>query len=216
LGLLALAATGFALRASRTAPGAGALEATAVFSAFHDGAGHELSPGDPVTSHDRLGLSLEVTRPAFVYVLNTDQSGRTTVMFPMAGGALQNPVAPGTRHWLPGEGGGGRLGWTLSADQGVERFLVVASAERLAQFEAELEGLPVVDAGGGVSVRPLNEVAMTALTRGVTGVARIEAPITAQASPTDFLLGLAGRMSSLPRGANRIWLHELRLVNSGR
>jgi len=100
-------------------------------------------------------LHLDLSRAAHVYVLNVDATGQAVLLFPMAGGGTQNPLPAHRALVLPGKQHGERLGWSLSADPGVERFLVVASVERLEDFEAATAKIPAVALGGGFTATPI-------------------------------------------------------------
>jgi len=208
-----LALVGAVLMARRgVAPAA--LAAQVEFTATRTGASRLLAASDAVTAADRLELRIELSRPAHVYVLNLDAAGRAVLLFPMAGGGARNPLPALQPVVLPGQVQGERLGWTLSADEGVESFLVVASTERLADFEAVAAKIPAVAIGGGLTATPVADVAMTALVRGVTGVAKIPAPERTSAAAD--LLELVRSLAQASRASRDLWLHELRLQNRGR
>lgn len=177
--------------------------------------GRALHLDDAITSADRLQIVIEPSRPAYVYVLNVDPASQSVVMFPMAGGGTPNPLAGGRLHALPGMNGEARLGWTFGGGAGSERFLVVASAERLAEFEDALASLPTVALGGGLTAQPVGEETVALLTRGVTGVAQLSqqpAPQTGAQS----LFDLAHELARDPKAKSRVWIQEMRLVNTGR
>lgn len=177
--------------------------------------GRALHLDDAITSADRLQIVIEPSRPAYVYVLNVDPASQSVVMFPMAGGGTPNPLAGGRLHALPGMNGEARLGWTFGGAAGSERFLVVASAERLAEFEDALASLPAVALGGGLTAQPVGEETVALLTRGVTGVAQLSqqpAPQTGAQS----LFDLAHELARDPKAKSRVWIQEMRLVNTGR
>jgi hypothetical protein len=167
--------------------------------------GRTLSRGDVIGPQDRVQIALQPSERVHVYVLNADQTGAATLMFPMQGGGPTNPLAAGAVHRLPSE----QLGWTFSADAGLERFMIVASRTRLAEFETELANLPQVTLGGGLTARPLGTDAVAVLMRGVTGVAQVPAPTAAPS--VDALFGLAERLAT----DSKVWLREMRLVNRG-
>src|SRR5262245_52438376 len=107
------------------------LSARADLAATSAGASRTLAADAVISALDRLELHPDLSRPAHDYVLNVDATGQAVLLFPMSGGVPQNPLPAHQALVLPGEQRGERLGWSLSADSGVERFLVVASIERL-------------------------------------------------------------------------------------
>lgn len=193
----------------------GPLAAGAEFRAVRGGVARDLSAGDLIAAADRLVIDLELSRDGYVYILNRDDTGALTVMYPLAGNAAGARLAGGRRHRLPGRSSDAALGWTFTAQRGIEQFLLVASTRRLEEFERELERFPAVDAGGGLTVKPVAGAAVGALTRGVAGLARLEAPGAAQAVSADYLFGLPRRLAAGEGGAADIWMHEMRLVNAG-
>ena len=196
--------------AHRAAHGPFAVQAE--FIATSDRSSRILAENDPVSAQDQIELRLDLSRPAWVYVLNRDDAGQLVLLFPMAGGGARNPLAARQRHVLPGTVQGGRMGWTLSADRGVERFLVVASPERLAEFEDATAEIPAVAIGGGLTATPVGDVAADLLLRGVTGMAVI--PQNPDAQRPD-LFELARTLAAERQARGEIWLQELRLQNQG-
>jgi eukaryotic-like serine/threonine-protein kinase len=187
----------------------GHLAVQAEFIATRDHEQRSLEPGNAVGPQDQLELRLDLSRPAWVYVLNLDDAGKMVLLFPMAGGA-GNPLAAG-RQLLPGAVQGSRLGWTLSAEAGVERFLVVASAERLAELEDATARIPAVAIGGGLTATPLPDVAI--LLRSVNGVAAIpQSPDAQRIDPFE----LAAKLAAERQASGGISVQEIRLQNRGR
>ena len=144
-----------------------------------------LVAGDAISPQEQLRLRLSLNRDAHVYILNRDETGSTTLLHP-ARDVGDAALAGGREHLIPGSLDGKQLAWTLSAQAGLESFLVIASAEPLREFERELAGLAAVDLGAGVVVRPMPELAMSSLTRGVTGVREVAETPTAAASQDVF------------------------------
>jgi hypothetical protein len=108
---------------------------------------------------------------------------------------------------------GKQLAWTLSAQAGLESFLVIASAEPLLEFERELAGLAAVDLGAGVVVRPMPELAMSPLTRGVTGVREVAE--TPTAAPSQDVFDLARQLASQQAAQPGLQLSMFVLKNTG-
>ena len=189
------------------------LSVRADLAATSAGTSRTLEADAVISTLDRLELHLDLSRTAHVYVLNVDASGQAVLLFPMAGGGPQNPLPAHQALVLPGELSGKRLGWSLSDDLGVEKFLIVASIERLDAFEAAAAKVPAVALGGGLTATPIADDAITALVRGVTGVAKIADSSASEAHPD--LFALARRLAADKRATGSIWLHELRVEKRG-
>lgn len=154
------------------APAAGAFRVDAAFYRERPGNIELLNPGAAVALHDSLSLQLEVSVPAYVYVINEDEKGESFLVFPFAGQALPTPLPPGQRHRLPGVVGGEQKSWQISSVGEKEHFLVVASPER----SPTLEGLFAALSRPTLGPAPINARDPLAVLRG----AAILAPSPAQ------------------------------------
>ncbi|HET9887515.1 MAG TPA: serine/threonine-protein kinase, partial [bacterium] len=94
-----------------------------------------IASSDAVQVGDRLMLAFDSDRKTYVYVINWDDEGRAYLLFPMRSSELHNPLAPGDEHHLPGTVGGEPFAWEVSSAGGREHFAIVASRDRLAEFE---------------------------------------------------------------------------------
>jgi hypothetical protein len=109
-----------------TAP-AGALELS--FQALADGQ-KPVAMGSTLQSGDRIALSMTVTRPAHIYVIQFFPDGTADVLFPRPG--EEKPIS-GTQR-IPA------TGWfELDKVVGEENVYVVASVEPLAQADASVK-----------------------------------------------------------------------------
>lgn len=106
-----------------------------------DGGSESLSDGARVGVGDRLALEVRCAEPAWVYVLNEDQSGHAFALFPLSGLELTNPLQANQRHRLPGALHGKPFAWQVTTNGGEERFLVVVSRHRLSLVETQLAAL---------------------------------------------------------------------------
>jgi hypothetical protein len=171
-----------------------------------------LVAGDAISPDEQLRLRLSLNRDAHVYVLNRDESGSTTLLHP-ARDAGDAEMAGGREHWIPTAPDGKQLAWTLSATAGLESFLVVASEQPLRDFERELARLAAVDLGSGVVVRPMPQLALNSLTRGVTGVREV-AP-TPGSAPAADVFDLARQMAASAPSEAGVQLSMFVLENTG-
>jgi hypothetical protein len=106
------------------------------------GAIERLTPGTRLSPNEALSLQVELSAPAYVYVVNEDESGASYLLFPLPGLALSNPLQPGQRHRLPGTWNGESISWQVTSAGRKEHFLIVASPERSLPFEEMFATLP--------------------------------------------------------------------------
>lgn len=202
-------------------PGSGEsvpMEGTIAYVSYQEGVAQTLGGGDTLSPGERLGINLELSAAAFVYILNRDESGAVTVMYPLAGGETAEPLNAHVRHYLPGSKGEQRLGWTFNSLAGEESFVVIASRDRLEEFELHLASLPAVEVGGGLTVRPVGPVAISSLMRGVSGLAGITLPTTSSGNTGGADLAQLVNLTSAPDRAGettQVWIHEMTLHNEG-
>ena len=98
----------------------------------------EIAANSTLHVGDRLRLSMRSSRDAYVYVLNEDEAGNATVLFPGAGEA-RNPILANSTLLLPG-GERTTLAWEVTADSVREEFLVIAATEPQTDLESDLAG----------------------------------------------------------------------------
>jgi serine/threonine-protein kinase len=109
----------------------------AAFYREKSGSIERLKPGTKVAPNEALSLQVELSAPAYVYVVNEDESGESYLLFPLPGLALTNPLPPGQRHRLPGMWNGEPISWQITSTGKKEHFLIVASPQPSREF-AEL------------------------------------------------------------------------------
>jgi hypothetical protein len=199
-----------------TAPAAGAAQtavppapATVPVSArlFRASAGspaRELRDGDRVATGDRLHLTVQAPFDVYVYVVDEDERGDAYLLFPLPG-EVQNPLAGGRRHRLPGPQGGRALDWQVTSAGGREHILVFAARERQPVFEEVVSGLPMAQLGHPVHAWPLPRGAVSPL-RGIGGLVEVtnEGQVRVVGQKVARLSG------DISRGP---WLHEIVLRN---
>src|SRR4051812_19706801 len=168
-----------------------------------------------VAPGDRLFLTIDASRPVFVYIVNQDDNGAWNRLFPIEGLALTNPVPSGT-HRFPGSMDNQEFFWQVTSAGGREHFFVYAAPQRLSPFEDLFDRLPAAEVGRQVGV-PLSARAVDAL-RGIGGLAAANVP--AQASG-----GAAGdpafgdNLKPLTAGVETtqgVWAREITLDNPDR
>jgi serine/threonine protein kinase len=114
----------------------------AAFYREQRGSVERLKPGTQVSPNEALSLQVELSAPAYVYVINEDESGESYLLFPLPGLALTNPLPPGQRHRLPGMWNGEAISWQITSTGKKEHFLIVASPQRSQEFEEMFATLP--------------------------------------------------------------------------
>jgi serine/threonine protein kinase len=174
----------------------------------HDDEGAEttLSDGDRVAPGDKLGLRIQMSKPAYVYVANQDEEGDAFLLYPLHR-EVTGPLAAERVHRLP-EDDNGRL-WRVTSAGVREHFLVFVSPTILKDFDTLLRDLPRVDEGRPVTIlrAPKNLIGRT---RGVGGLAK------ADATPPSELLRLfkqAQPLSEQQETTDGKWIRKLTLVN---
>ncbi|MGH8189554.1 MAG: protein kinase domain-containing protein, partial [Steroidobacteraceae bacterium] len=110
--------------ATSVPPNAASYQVMAAFYASRNGQNVRLAAGSRVEPGDLLFLTLEASRPVFVYVVNQDETGQKYLLFPLPGYEPQNPIPVGTMNRLPGFRNGAAHHWEVTSAGGREHFLV--------------------------------------------------------------------------------------------
>jgi hypothetical protein len=131
--------------------------------------GREISEGDAVKVGDGVALRVKLGSPAFVYVLDQDDTSRVTSLFPRADISLKNPLEAGKTHELPGDG----HDWEVTSRGGAERILVIASLTPLKEVEDALGAGGLTEELVTRSITRLKSRDASAPPRGADGLARI-------------------------------------------
>ena len=182
-------------------------EVEAGFFALRDDRRVRLANGSAVAPGDRLFLNLNLSRTAYVYLINQDDKGEAFVLFPLPGQQLTNPVPVG-QHQLPGSPGGVEQFWQVSTPGGREHFLVYISPTRLVEFESLLAAMPRAEPGRPVESVRLGPGAADVL-RSVGGLAAAPSSAASTARPLISLPMLAdGRHT-----ANGVWARQISFTN---
>jgi len=190
-------------------PAPAAYNVMATFYAVRNGKDVRLTAGSRVAPGDHLYLTLDVSRPVHVYVVNQDEAGAVYLLFPLPGIEPQNPIPVSATTRLPGVKRGETHYWEITTAGGREHFLVYVAPERLTDFEQLLTALPRAEADRPVDAIPLTARAVGIL-RGVGGLAAVrEQP----AVPT--IPGLAD-LQPLPEtreAATGVWARRISFEN---
>jgi serine/threonine-protein kinase len=157
------------------APPAGEYRIDASFYKEGKDSEEPLAPGDRVRPGDLISFQIQVSVPAYVYVINEDDEGASFLMFPLPGQSVTNPLSPGRRHRLPGARKGQPLSWRVSTAGRREHFVLFASPERSPEFETIVSKLPVPVLDEPATSAQLSPQALSVL-RGVGGLAVSSVP----------------------------------------
>ncbi len=99
-----------------------------------------LTAGTELALGDMVSLRVEASKEVYVYVLNTDDAGKTFRLFPLADHQPDNPLAPSKEHRLPGEVG---TNWSVSSAGGREHFVIMVNPVRVDAVEAFVRSILV-------------------------------------------------------------------------
>jgi serine/threonine-protein kinase len=175
-----------------------------------DGQGQRdrLESGARLELGDKLSLEFEASTDLHVYVINEDEQGRALALFPMPGFDLANPLPANRKHVLPGSIGGQPKSWKVDTPGGREHLLVLASPERLIEFEAEIDALP--HPREGQLARAIPQSARVRL-RGIGGV--VDAPDRAGDATAGRLFEMADQLAGRAEVVEGAWVRRIVLEN---
>jgi hypothetical protein len=128
-------------RRSGAPPATASLEATIVTTLWRVGAdGDEpLADGETIRPGDRLYMTLQSDEPVHLYVINRDEAGESSVLFPIEGAQWSNPLQPGAVRRIPGETTWDYDSWQVSSAGGRDAFIVVAARDPIPRLQAVLD-----------------------------------------------------------------------------
>lgn len=187
---------------------AAALQVDATLYRTTAGSREPLASGDAIAPGDALGLELQTSVPAHVYVLDEDQRGQVFALFPMRSRGARNPVGAGIRHRLPGIENGQPLEWQVTSAGGRETILILVSTRPLDGIESAVAAMAEPRPGAPVAYASVDGATLARL-RGVGGVTR------GTSLPDDtgkgILNGLADELSRRRDGT--LWMRRIELEN---
>jgi hypothetical protein len=169
-----------------------------------------LTPGGRVRVGDALSMEFRASRPLHLYIINEDEEGQATLLFPLTPEEASRALAPGVAHILPAALAGVQQYWLVTSPGGREHFLVVASPERLVDFEQESLAMNRAEPNQPIQYAPLGAKAMARL-RGVAGI--VSAPAPRESKATDTLFQSAGVLVAGPESVRGVWIRRIELEN---
>lgn len=161
-----------------------------------DGRATRLSGGQRVRPGDKLYVSLDNDAPVNLYVLDKDEAGEVSVLFPVEGAQWSNPIEPGRGRRIPGETTWEYDSWEVSSAGGSESFIVVASLSPVEELES--------------AIRLMDEAAPRDLVRGG---APPDGEGSAAHEGAQALDAALAKLRSSPRLGSDLWLEEIDLDN---
>jgi len=163
-------------------------------------AGERLRPGD------RLFMRLQASVPLYVYVVNEDDRGNVTLLFPLPG-TTKGPL-PVSMNTLPGEQARNEVFWQVTSPGVREYFVIFASPQPLSELEKVFAALPPprfdVDV---VTQLPLPESVVSGL-RSVGG-------LVAGSSPNRLSARYSTPLPDEPESVTGAWIRRITFDNSG-
>ncbi len=162
-----------------------------------------LGEGQRVAVGDSLGLRFKADRDAWVYVLDEDEKGQRSLLFPAADLDQQNPLPGEMEHRLPGSGGGRSKAWPVNSQGGRESIFVVASLTPLGEVEALARSRPRPD---------LSPTALREILRGIDGPADVGPVLDGK----EFLASFIDELERLSKGGGArrgLWVKKFTLEN---
>jgi hypothetical protein len=169
-----------------------------------------LTSGDRVDASDIVHLEIDLAQDCSVYVLNRDERGAASLLFPVLGYVLQNPIEAGRDVSIPGTRTGEErpVAWTLGAVGGRMHLLVVASAAPIEGFEREAQRTSAHEPSAVALVHSLEGASAEELYRGVPG-ATIASPGNGTVDPAELVFETARQLAR--EFPDRVWVREFAL-----
>jgi len=166
-----------------------------------------LRSGDRVAPGDGVFAKLQVSTPAFVYIVNEDDRGHSFLLFPLPGQAVENPITPGTSTRVPGTSSED-VSWQIDTVGGREHFLIFASPERVEALEEWFATLPRPTFGQPVTNAAIPPEVAEKL-RGVGGLTK--AP--SRTSDAQLANIFSSPLGDHEETAHGLWIRQLTVEN---
>lgn len=116
-----------------------------------------------VAVHDRLHARITASDPAYIYVVNEDERGKSFLLFPLRNGKTSNLIDARRSLRIPDD-----YDWSVDSAGGHEHFIIFASREPVPALETALRKLASPQS-------PLPE-GLPAQLRGVGSILRVDRP----------------------------------------
>jgi len=189
----------------------GTYRVDARFFTVRNGVNVPLAADSRVAPGENIFMTLDLSRPAFAYVINQDDYGEAYVLFPLPGQEPANPLPASRTNRLPGGRENDELFWQVTSAGGREHFLLFVAPERLTAFEQVLTALPRAEEGRPVLSAQLPKDALGTI-RGVGGLTTSAQTPT----PTDSQLAALQPIAAGGETANGLWARQITFQNPGK
>lgn len=169
-----------------------------------------ITPGATVRPGDVLELDMRLSQRADVFVVNEDDTGAAYLLFPLPDGNLQNPLAAGLVHTLPGPRGQLPVQWEIDAKGRREAFYVIVNAGAEPAVRQALARLNRASDSPSEPMTARNDFARGTM-RGASNLAHVEVGSKERDRPWRKL----GRpLQTTEESVSGMWVRELALVKS--
>jgi len=165
--------------------------------------------GTRISRGDVLELDLRLSRDATVYVVNEDEQGSASLLFPLAGGTLRNPLRGGQQYTLPGPSDSEPVQWAIDSFGGREHFYVIVAPAVDATIQAAIARLTPASDNPSPALTARAEPQAGGL-RGAGKLAHVRVAPGAADAPWRRL---ARPLSQQQESARGLWIRELTLEN---
>ncbi len=151
---------------------------------------------------DRVSMRIEASKEIYVYVLNTDDTGKSYRLFPLPDHRPDNPLAPSKEHRLPGDVG---VNWAVDSEGGREHFVIMVNTARVDAIEALVRSIPAAAEGRTAATITTRDIGVL---RSVGGLAR-ERTMVKASEPTLLWFEEASDLTSQQETASGAWMRRL-------
>lgn len=190
--------------AAAVAP-AGDYEVHAAFYQVGPSGRQRKASGERIGRGDVLELDLRLSHDARVYVVNEDDKGSASLLFPLPDGIQRNPLRGGQTYTLPGPDSTKPVQWEINSHGGREHFYLIVSPEDDPVIRAAIDRLtPASD-------NPeLNARAQPSTFRGASKLSHVPTAPPDRDAPWRKLAKPLAAGDERGRG---LWVRELTLEN---
>ena len=170
-----------------------------------------LGPEARVARGSQLSMLLRANDSLHVYVLDHDEHGQFTILYPVRGVEPRNPISGGHTHRLPGDMAGKVVYWTVSSVGEKENLIVIGSRGPLPDFEDQIAKLPPV-APGHIEFPSLDAMGLRDV-RGLRGIHSGTAQAPPKTEETRRVLDYIGGLEATGRNDGSIFVWRQSLSN---
>ena len=160
----------------------------------------------PLAPGDQLAMRIETSTEVYVYVLNADDTGKASRLYPLPEHGLNNPLSTSTPHRLPEAG----TNWVVTSEGGREHFMVMVSPTRDEAADAVFATIPAVTRKSPRSISRSD----IGLLRSVGGLSM--APETIATKPSFVWFDDARELTGQQETASGAWVRRLIVPGAAR